>query len=100
MSEVTVSEAFNDALDDVAAERLRQLEMGMDAYATAQEFSVNDMICVALAYLGRATELVKRNEREGHDQREMLVKAATTLVATIEMMDTDQLFASGVADNG
>ena len=69
-----------DALAAVAAERERQKAAGTDGALTSR----NDLIACALAYLGRAAAGVLRNEREGHDPAEMLVKAAAVLVDAVE----------------
>jgi len=91
--------ALDDVLGDIRSERKRQVLIGKDREMDENEVTVNDMIAVTLAYLGRASELVSRNTREGdekgHSQREMLVKAATVLVATIEHDDMGTLYAAG-----
>lgn len=46
--------------------------------------SRNDNISVAIAYLGRASENVLRNDAEGLDSREMLIKAAAVICEEIE----------------
>lgn len=94
--ETVVPDAFNAVLDDITEERARQIASGVDAYGQQMGVTVNDMLAVAMAYMGRAAELVPRNEREGFattgKQREMLLKAAAVLVRAVEMHDTDQLF--------
>lgn len=49
--------------------------------------TVNDYIAYVTAYLGRAADKVLRNEKEGHDQRKMLVKAGALVVAAINKID-------------
>lgn len=71
------------ALDLIQAELAHQAARA-DVQAVEAHNSRNDRIAVALAYLGRASAGVIRNEREGHDPKAMLVKAAAVLVAAIE----------------
>lgn len=47
----------------------------------------NDYISYALAYLGRASRGVFRNEREGQDFRSNMIKAAGIIVTAVEQMD-------------
>lgn len=74
-------------LDEVRAERGRQIAMGCDrddAHNTA-----NDFVAYIADYVGRAV-VMYRNEREGYGFpkfREMMVKVAALALAAIEWHD-------------
>lgn len=68
----------DQALDLVEQERERQKEIGMDGNAQ----NPDELIHVALAYLGRATTNARRNADT--DQREMLIKTTAVLIDAIE----------------
>jgi hypothetical protein len=74
----------SQAIRDICKERSRQLG---NTDATDPVNTPNDWIVFAVAYLGRAGQGVYRNQREGCDYRENLVKAAALLVAAIEAHD-------------
>lgn len=73
----------DQAISLVSDERQRQKDIGTDG----QILDRNGLIAASLAYLGRASEGVRRNESEGHDPKEMLVKAAAVIVDAIERCD-------------
>lgn len=78
-------------LHDVEFEKSRQLTNA--AYERGAELgcdrtnSKNDWIAYASAHLGRAAEKVVKNEREGQEFRDNMVKAAAVCVAAIESFD-------------
>lgn len=62
-----------------------EIERTRDLVARIEEENTrNDRIAVALAYLGRASDRVLRNQREGCDPVENLIKAAAVLCVAIE----------------
>lgn len=73
-------------LSEIKRERERQ-----EAIGNTEEFdrtnSRNDWIAYVNAYTGRAAARVHRNECEGQDYRENLLKAAAILVAALEAHD-------------
>lgn len=73
-------------MDLIKAEIKRQTELpnAKDIAQTKATNSRNDRIAIALAYLGRASEKVHRNEREGCDVKDNLVKAAAVICEAIE----------------
>ena len=96
-SHVYVSPEFEGVIEEAIDERLRQIALGKDEYGERNEITVNDLLATAMAYAGRAAEAVARNEREGaaagFTQREMLLKAATVLLAAVEGVDRETLFS-------
>lgn len=74
----------HDALTSIAVEREAQ-RGDTDGLLTSR----NDLICVALAYLGRAASGVRRNECAGLDPAEMLRKAGAVIVAALEAATLD-----------
>tara|TARA_R110000824_G_scaffold307385_1_gene494869 strand:- start:13 stop:249 length:237 start_codon:yes stop_codon:yes gene_type:complete len=65
-------------------ERQRNLPNAAEIAATEAENSTNDRIAIAIAYLGRASEKVHRNERDGCIPKDNLVKAAAVICAAID----------------
>lgn len=86
-------------LSEVALERSKHPDKGFDAAYDATN-SRNDWVGAAVAYIGRAADRVPRNEREGHNPREMLIKAAAILVAAIEDMDNKRAAVKSYASVG
>lgn len=76
-------------IQQILAERERQLHLahGGDTEAFDKGNSKNDWIAYVNAYIGRAAEKVFRNEKEGHEFRANMVKAAALCVAAIEASD-------------
>jgi hypothetical protein len=76
-------------LDDIAEERHLQIAFAFagDTNKFDMTNSRNDWIAYAIAYLGRASQKVFRNERELCDYRGNMVKAAAIIVAALEAHD-------------
>lgn len=77
-------------LEEILAERSRQIEAckhGGDTNEFDKGNSRNDWIAYVNAYIGRAAEKVHRNEREGQQFRENMLKAAALCMAAIEAHD-------------
>lgn len=76
------------AIEDILEERLKQRKN----FATFDKTnSKNDWIAYINAYTGRAADKVLRNEREGQDFRDLMVKAAALAVAAVEAFDSGYL---------
>lgn len=77
-------------VDEVLAERQRQIDIGQQGIDT-NEFdkknSRNDWVAYICAYAGRAAEKVDRNDREGCDFRENMIKIGALVLAAIESHD-------------
>lgn len=77
---------FTERLDAALAEVRTQ---ALRAHANNTEFdrfnSVNDFIAYTIAYLGRATEQLPRNETDGINTRDMLKKAAGLVVTCMTL---------------
>ena len=84
-----LSDEYLKVLDDVAEERRSQIEKahGGDTEEFDKSNSRNDWIAYLNSYSGRAAEKVFRNEREGCDFRENMVKVAALATAAIEAHD-------------
>lgn len=84
-----VGQKTEEVLRELLDERIRQLNLGHGG--DTEEFdrgnSRNDWIAYVNAYIGRASEKVSRNEREGQQFRENMIKAAALCVAAIEAHD-------------
>ena len=76
-------------IDAIIAERLRQGTL-TNVQGVEPSNTKNDYIAYITAYVGRAANKCKRNEREGQDFRTNLVKAAALCVAAIEKFDEDE----------
>ena len=78
-----------EALLKVDEERQRQV--GLAHGGSTEEFdrgnSRNDWVSYIVAYAGRAAGKVARNERQGEDFRENMVKVGALAVAAIEAYD-------------
>jgi hypothetical protein len=74
-----------NALEAIQTERERQKAIGMSKFDETN--TVNDYVAYITAYAGRASEKVLRNEKEGVNSRDMLVKAGALCVAAIESLD-------------
>jgi hypothetical protein len=73
------------AIDDIIAEyesAKKKLPPGFE-----ESNSRNDFIAYAVAYLGRAADKVFRNEREGLNPREFLVKAGGLIISAVVAHD-------------
>jgi hypothetical protein len=73
-----------DSIDFIRDE-MYKLAARPDVQTVETTNSLNDRIAVALAYLGRASQKVIRNEREGCDAVENLVKAAAVIAYAIDV---------------
>lgn len=77
---------MSQALEDIRAEREKQ-----KANTTLSDLdktnTVNDFVAYITAYAGRASDKVRRNEKEGVNSRDMFVKAGALAVAAIETLD-------------
>lgn len=75
--------------DEVFQERSRQI--GLAHGGNTEEFdktnSRNDWIAYVNAYIGRAAQKCYRNEREGQQFRENMIKAAALCVAAVQAHD-------------
>lgn len=71
-------------LINLELQRQSELPNADDISRTEATSTRNDRIAIALAYLGRASEKVHRNEREGCDAKENLVKTAAVICEAIE----------------
>lgn len=74
-------------LEQIQAERIRQIEVckhGGDTIEFDKTNSRNDWIAYVIAYLGRASDKVFRNEKQGERFYENMVKAAALIVAALE----------------
>ncbi|HUU93215.1 MAG TPA: hypothetical protein VM238_18630 [Phycisphaerae bacterium] len=80
---------MNTILEEVVAERNRQRELkhGGDTDAFDRGNSRNDWLAYIMAYAGRAAAKVFRNEREGCQFRENMIKVAALAIAAIEAHD-------------
>lgn len=77
---------MNKAFNDIQAERERQKTL-KDVQAIEASNTTNDFVAYITAYAGRAADKVLRNEREGVNSRDMLVKAGALCVAAVEAID-------------
>jgi len=77
------------AVADIVSERERQIQLahGGDTASFDETNTKNDWIAYINAYLGRASDRVFRNEREGQSFRDNMVKAAALALAAIEAHD-------------
>lgn len=77
-------------LADIAVERELQISTPMAGTHT-DEFDktnrANDWIAYIMAYAGRAARRVYRNQKEGQNYRDNLVKTAAIAVAALEAYD-------------
>lgn len=75
--------------EEIAAERNRQksLSLGGDTDSFDKLNSKNDWVAYVCAYAGRAANKCERNQREGCNFRENMLKVATLAVAAIEAYD-------------
>ncbi len=71
-------------LDEIAGEVKRQKLVGRDKDDAGRTWS--EWAAIVTGYVGRAVPAMYRNE--GISPREMMVKAAATIVAAIESMDS------------
>ena len=78
----------SQVLREVHAERERQwqLDYGVDIEEFDRNCSRNDWVAFVSTYIGRASNAF-RNQREGQDFRENMIKAAALCVAAIEAYD-------------
>lgn len=77
---------MSKAFDDIWNERERQKTLA-DVQAIEASNTTNDFVAYITAYAGRAADKVLRNEREGVNSRDMLVKAGALCVAAVEAID-------------
>lgn len=79
---------MSKAFDDIWNERERQkTPAGILVQAIEASNTTNDFVAYITAYAGRAADKVLRNEREGVNSRDMLVKAGALCVAAVEAID-------------
>lgn len=64
-----------------------------------EDNSRNDFIAIAIAYLGRAADRVPRNDVEGCDYRENLVKAGGIILGAIIAYDEGLASRKGYFDD-
>lgn len=76
-------------LQDVVDERNRQhkIALGGNTDAFDESNTKNDWVSYICAYAGRASDKVRRNERDGCNFRENMVKVAALALAAIEAHD-------------
>lgn len=74
----------------VKEERDRQKSLSLDGNTDDFDkgLSANDFIALSIGYLGRASQKSFRNEREGQDYKDNIVKAIALLYASLENQDT------------
>lgn len=79
-------------MDEIAAELERQVKMahGGDTAALDLRHSENDWIAIVLAYLGRASRGVFRNDRENQEFRPNMIKAATTIISALTAIQSKE----------
>lgn len=68
-------------------ERQRQLALGGNTDLFDKDNTQNDWVAYICAFAGRAAEKVERNEREGCDYRENMIKVGALVVAAVESYD-------------
>ncbi len=80
---------MDQVLDEVKQERERQVALALDGDTPSfdESNSRNDWVGYVTAYAGRAADKCFRNEREGCDFRESMLKVAALAVAAIEAHD-------------
>ncbi len=88
---IIVPEGTSRAINDIFKERMRQREIDYGGGMTADMFDreinkANDWVAYICAYAGRAGSC-KRNGREGHDFRDMMVRVGALAAAAIEAYD-------------
>lgn len=76
---------MNDILEEINLEVLKAQFNLPPGYE--EQNMPNDFIAYATAYLGRAAQGVFRNEKEGCDYRQNMIKAAGILVSAIVSYD-------------
>ncbi len=76
-------------LTEILQERERQIEIqiGGDTNAFDETNSANDWVSYIVAYAGRASSKVHRNERDGQSFRDNMIKVGALVVAAIEAYD-------------
>lgn len=79
----------NAIINDINTERRRQRHMGMDDFDVGN--SEEDWIAYIVAYAGRASTKVVRNQRENQSFRDNMVKVAAIAAAAIEANDKGYL---------
>lgn len=73
---------------EIVNERKRQLQnLGEDAPKFEAMNTPNDFIAYINAYIGRAAQKCFRNDREGCNFRENMIKAGALIIAAIESWD-------------
>jgi len=85
-----LTEETEKAINDVLAERARQRKLTFDGVSCDEfdkENSQNDWVAYITSYAGRASQEVKRNEEEGQEFRECMVKVAALAIAAVEAYD-------------
>lgn len=84
-----MSATRNQAVQDILAERERQIALahGGNTDEFDQGNSRNDWVAYIAAYVGRASDKVIRNEKEGQTFRANMVKVAALALAAIEAYD-------------
>ena len=75
---------MSTAVQDILDERRKQTEV----FAEFDKGNTrNDWIAYVNAYTGRAAAKVRRNEKEGQDFRDLMVKASALALAAVEAHD-------------
>jgi hypothetical protein len=88
-SPINAEHVRDDVFDGVRKERDRQIDLahGGDTEQFDKNNSANDWIAYINAYTGRAARKVYRNDREGQQFRENMIKAAALCIAAVEAHD-------------
>jgi hypothetical protein len=76
-------------LNEIIAERLRQVDLkhGGGTVEFDKTNTQNDWVAYIAAYAGRASDKVARNDREGCDFRENMIKVAALAISAIKAYD-------------
>lgn len=77
-------------LNEIRKERQRQIDVskhGGDTNSFDQENTKNDWVSFIAAYSGRAASRCSRNETQGLDFRQCMIKTAALAMAAIEAHD-------------
>jgi hypothetical protein len=77
--------AVNDAIEERNRQHIKNIGGNTDLFDRGN--SKNDWVSYICAYAGRASDKVHRNEREGCNFRENMVKVAALALAAIESHD-------------
>ena len=91
-----MSSAQQKVITDILAERQKSIDAGLDKNDIVSQG--NDWIAYTLAYLGRASEGVYRNQKEQQDYRANLVKAGGLIVSALVAYDRAQERKSAIPE--